>query len=218
MNENSIKHLNNLFIKFPNLFRLEKTIIDTINLLKKVYYSDGKILVCGNGGSASDAEHIVGELMKSFVLKRKVRTDVIDSLRFNFPDDVEEFVHNIQEPIPAISLVSQSSLLTAFSNDSSFDFVFAQQVYGYGKSNDVLISISTSGNSKNVVNASKIAKILKIPVISFTGLDSGKLGSLSTLLLNVPSKLTSDIQEYHLPLYHTICLAVEEELFGDTHK
>ena len=167
------------------------------------YKKGGKILVCGNGGSSADADHIVGELMKGFLKSRKVTDERI-------PQELRE---KLQGALPAISLSAHTSLMTATINDNDADMVFAQQVYGYAKDNDLLIAISTSGNSKNVVNAVKVAKSLGVKTIALTGETGGELKQFADVTICAPSTETYKIQEYHLPIYHYLCTKVEEEFF-----
>lgn len=169
----------------------------------ETYKKGGKILVCGNGGSASDADHIVGELMKGFLKKREVTDGKI-------PQELRE---KLQGALPAISLCAHTALITATANDNDADMIFAQQVYGYAKENDLLIAISTSGNSKNVVNAAGVAKALGVKVIALTGEKGGELKSLANVTICAPSNETYKIQEYHLPIYHYLCARVENEFF-----
>lgn len=206
--------IENLIIRYPLLKNIEEELCLSLEELKNTYNNGGKILVCGNGGSAADSLHIVGELMKSFVLPRKIKEENQKKIRDFFPEDAEYFIANLQEGIPSLSLVNEVGLITAYGNDNAVDLIFAQQVYGNGKKGDVLIAISTSGNSKNVIYAMKIAKIKGIKVISLTGRDGGKMRVLSDINLNVNEKETYKIQEYHLPIYHTLCIALENELFG----
>jgi len=214
MEKTSKNIIEKFFIKYPNLDYLKGTILNLIDLLTVNFYKGGKILVCGNGGSGADSEHIVGELMKGFLLNRDIKTETLKKIRDLFPSEADNFNENLQIGIPAISLVSQTGLISAFNNDKNSEFVYAQQVFSYGKPFDTLFCLSTSGNSKNVLNAAKISKVLGVPVVGFTGHNGGKLKELSDYLFNVPSCITSEIQEFHLPIYHTICLALEEELFG----
>ena len=195
--------MNKFYERYPELDCCKADIENALNLMIDTYEKKGKILVCGNGGSASDSEHIVGELMKGFLLERKVTDE-------NFSADLKE---NLQGALPAISLNSQVSLMTAFNNDLDPDFVFAQQVYGYAKENDLLIGISTSGNSKNVVNAVRVAKSMGIKTLALTGNNGGLIKSLATTAICVPSNETYRIQEYHLPIYHYLCAMVEKYFF-----
>lgn len=215
MKETTIKIIDRLFKRFPEISDYEDEIRNTVKMIVKCYKNKGKLLICGNGGSASDSLHIVGELMKSFVLPRKLEKKYIEKIQNLFPKNADYFIENLQGTLPAISLVNETALMTAYSNDNSADLCFAQQVLGYGNSNDILIAISTSGNSQNVIYASQIAKVKDMKVISLTGRNGGKLKKLSDININVSSAQTFIIQEYHLPIYHTLCLAVENEIFGD---
>ena len=153
--------------------------------------------------------------MKGFLLPRKINEDKQGQIRDMFPEISKYLIENLQEALPAISLVSETALLTAYANDQTPDLSFAQQVLGYGNTGDILIAISTSGNSKNVIYAAKMAKVQGMKVISFTGRQGGKLRDISDILINVPSDETFIIQEYHLPIYHTLCAAVENEMFKE---
>lgn len=201
--------------RYPSLEPLKNQLVESVRVILNSYNCGGKILVCGNGGSAADSLHIVGELMKSFVLSRKLPQELQYKLRCSFPESADYYINNLQGAAPAISLVSETALITAYSNDNASDLAFAQQVLGYGRAGDILIAISTSGNSENVIHAARIAKAIGVKVISLTGQGGGKLAELSDVLLDVPSKVTYQIQELHLPIYHAICMAVEQELFGE---
>lgn len=192
-----------LFERYPQLNTCAGEIEKALSLMIDTYKKGGKILVCGNGGSAADADHIVGELMKGFLKKREVTDEKI-------PQELRE---KLQGALPAISLCAHTALVTATANDNGADMIFAQQVYGYAKENDLLIAISTSGNSKNVVNAARVAKALGVKVIILTGEKGGELKSLSNVTICAPSTETYEIQEYHLPIYHYLCAKVEEEFF-----
>ncbi|MHC1724263.1 MAG: SIS domain-containing protein [Aminipila sp.] len=214
MSKNSIDIIKNLIIKYPILEKLEVSLLQAFLELKACYKNGGKVLTCGNGGSASDSLHIVGELMKNFVKDRKIDQKLQNDLESLFPDEAEFYTKNLQGCFPALSLVNEVSLLTAYSNDNIADLAFAQQIVGYGKKQDVLIAISTSGNSKNIIHAAKISKAIGIKVISLTGESGGELKNLSDVCINVPSNITYEIQELHLPIYHALCLALEHEFFG----
>lgn len=196
--------MNELVERYPQLNICEKDIENALSLMVDTYKNGGKILVCGNGGSACDAEHIVGELMKGFKLPRKVTDERIS------PDLREK----LQGALPAISLNSQTGLMTAIANDIDYDMVFAQQVFGYAKENDLVIGISTSGNSQNVVNAIRVAKDLGVKTMALTGETGGILKEIADVTICVPSTETYKIQEYHLPIYHYLCAEVEKEIFG----
>lgn len=192
-----------LFERYPQLNTCAKDIERALVLMIDTYKKGGKILVCGNGGSAADADHIVGELMKGFLKDRKVTDERI-------PQELRE---KLQGALPAISLSAHTSLMTATINDNDADMIFAQQVYGYANENDLLIAISTSGNSKNAVNAVKIAKALGVKAVTLTGETGGILKDLADVTICAPSTETYKIQEYHLPIYHYLCAKVEEEIF-----
>lgn len=218
MKSTTEKILNDLIIRYEDLKPCYNAIFDAINLLIEAYQNGHKLLVCGNGGSAADSEHIVGELMKGFLLPRTI--DDVEQKKLNsmFPETSAYLIANLQRALPAISLASQTALMTAFANDNASDLVFAQQVLGYGNKNDVLIAISTSGNSSNVIYAAQIAKYKGMQVISLTGENGGKLKQLSDILINVPSKETFKIQEYHVPVYHVLCACVENEFFSEKDR
>jgi len=215
MNNKSYFYIEHLVERYPKLDSIKSELEHAINYLIDSIKDQGTILICGNGGSASDSDHIVGELMKGFVLKRHIKRELQDVLKRDYPSDYEYFMNNLQNGIRSISLMSHNALVSAFSNDKAPDLIFAQQVLGYGKTGDVLIAISTSGNSKNVIYAAQIARAIGMKVIALTGSSGGKLSTLSDVTLNVPENETYKIQEYHLPVYHCICLALENEFFGD---
>lgn len=206
--------LDTLLERFPVLSPLREQITAGVLLLAETYRGGGKLLLCGNGGSAADSLHIVGELMKNFTRPRPIPPELKGELERLYPDDAPYYEKYLQAALPAVSLVSETSLLTAYGNDAAADLAFAQQVAGYGKEGDVLLAISTSGNSPNVLHAAKIAKAKGLSVISMTGRNGGKLRELSDILLNVPSSVTHHIQELHLPVYHGLCQLLEIELFG----
>ena len=173
-------------------------------MILHTYQNGGKVLVCGNGGSAADSEHIVGELMKGFLLKRPVTDERLP----------ERLRKGLQGSLPAISLPSQCAILSAFINDVDPEMMYAQLVYGYAKENDLLIGLSTSGNSKNVVNAIEVAKCLGVKTLSLTGSKDSRMSELSDVTIRVPETETYKVQEYHLPVYHYLCAEVERILFA----
>lgn len=207
--------IDNFIKRYPKLSVCSESLENAILLLSECFLKNGKVLVCGNGGSTADSEHIVAELMKGFILERKLIIDEQIKFKTTFPDNADYFIDNLQRAIPAISLTSQTAFLTAYANDKEPDLIYAQQVYGYGMEGDILFAISTSGNSKNVVYAAQVAKVRKMKVIALTGNAGGKLKDFADILINVPSKETFEIQEYHLPLYHTLCACLENELFNE---
>lgn len=201
--------LNKLLIKYPVLEICTKDIEALYQNLLNCYYSGGKVLVCGNGGSAADSGHIVGELMKGFLKPRKLIQE--QALKF---EGHENILGLLQQTIPAISLCEHTALISAIGNDTGGEMVFAQQVYGYGKENDILIAISTSGSSTNTMNAIYVAKALGMKTISLTGESGGKSKEIADISICVPEKETYLIQELHLPIYHAVCAMIEEELFA----
>jgi len=182
-------------------------------LIIKAFEKKGKLLLCGNGGSCADCDHITGELMKGFLKKRPLSGNICTELEKQFKDDWATVKNKLQQGLPAISLCAHSSLMTAFNNDVDPDLVFAQQVLGYGTNNDILIAMSTSGNSKNVVHAVKTAKALGLKAIGFTGSSGGQLKKLCDICFCVPSDETYRVQEYHICIYHALCAGIEEYFF-----
>lgn len=184
-------------------------------LIESCYRGGNKVLVCGNGGSAADSEHIVAELMKGFRLRRPLSSEQRQALQSVDPEGYGALADCLQQALPALSLVSHSALITAFSNDVSPETAFAQQVLGYGKPGDLLIAISTSGQSRNVVAAVKVAKAFGLATVALTGEAEGPLSELCTVTVRVPARDTAAVQEYHLAVYHALCSMVEHELFAD---
>ena len=208
-------HLNLLIDRYPKLIVCREDIMNAYNLLEEAYSNGRKLLVCGNGGSASDSEHIVGELMKEFKLKRKVYSDHAALLKEIDPELGLTLAEHLQGALPAISLTGHSSLQTAYMNDAVPELVFAQQVNGYGKPGDVFLGISTSGNSKNVLYAAVNAKAKGLKVIGLTGTKENKLMKYADVCIRVPETETYKIQELHLPVYHCLCLMLEDHFFGN---
>ena len=202
--------------RYPSLTTVKSAIEEACNQLIDCYEQGGKILVCGNGGSCSDSDHIVGELMKSFELKRPISAELQEKLATIDPERGSYLAGHLQQGLPAISLTAHTALMTAIANDLSGEVIFAQQVIGYGKEGDVLLAISSSGNSQNVLDACIVAKAMKLNVIGLTGETGGKMKELCDILINVSERRTSFVQELHLPIYHLLCLAVEHHFFGTT--
>ena len=196
--------MQELLRRYPNLKECENSIEDALKLMIDTYKNGGKVLVCGNGGSAADSEHIVGELMKGFLKKRPVTDERIP----------EELRKNLQGGFPAISLPSQCSILSAFINDVEPEMMYAQLVYGYANANDLIIGLSTSGNSKNVVNAIKVAKCIGAKTLSLTGKMESKMSEISDVTIRVPESETYKVQELHLPVYHYLCAKNEEYFYS----
>ena len=205
--------LNKFIEKHQDLKPCKVDIERAITVFKSCYRKGGKVLIAGNGGSSSDSEHIVGELMKGFVRERKLPKEEMDALIRVERDRGEYLAKHLQGSLPAISLSSHTSLMTAIANDVGGDFIFAQQVQGYGREEDVLCAISTSGNSENVVLASIVAKAKGMKVVSLTGITGGRLAELSDICIRVPAEETYIIQEFHVMIYHLLCRILEESFF-----
>lgn len=201
--------------RYPLLKACQGDISSAYGILEETFKKGGKLLVCGNGGSASDSEHIVGELMKEFRLKRKVYHEQAEKLRAISNDLGPVLANHLQGALPAISLTGHSSLTTAFMNDSEPELIFAQQVNGYGKVDDVFLGISTSGKSKNVLYAAVTAKSKGMKVIGLTGQRESPLSHYADVCIRVPETETYKIQELHLPVYHCLCMMLEEHFFGN---
>ncbi len=215
MKTKTAKLFEDLFARKPVLLTCKSSMLEAFNLIFSSFHNGGKMLVCGNGGSASDSLHIVGELMKGFVLPRQIRADTRRQLLETCPTTYEYLASNLQEALPAISLVNEIALSTAFSNDRTSDLIFAQQVLGLGRPRDILFAISTSGTSANVVYAAQLAKAIGMNVIGLTGINGGELRNWADEVIAVPESETFKVQELHLPVYHALCLALEQEFFGE---
>ena len=213
MKESTSKQLETLFSRYPALATCRADIFAAAETICGAYRAGGKLMVCGNGGSAADAEHIVGELMKGFLKKRPLPEPLREKMKAAFPEDADYLYRNLQGALPALSLVNQVGLGTAFANDQAPDLVFAQQVLGVGHEGDVLLAISTSGNSKNVVYAVETARVLGLRTVALTGRSGGRLKGIADVTVAVPDDETFRIQELHLPVYHALCIAAEEEFF-----
>lgn len=204
-----------LFSAYPSLLPQKDAILRALDLLIDCYANGGKVLLCGNGGSAADSEHIVGEFMKGFKKRRPLQGEKLQKLQAACPDDWQTVTDCLQDALPAISLVSHSALMTAFLNDVDPAYVYAQQVVGYAKPGDVLIGISTSGNAANVCNALRVAKALDMHTIGLTGKTGGRFPALCDATIIAPATETYAIQELHLPIYHMLCAAVEAHFFAE---
>lgn len=211
-------YIDNLILRYSSLAVCRETIFAAYDILVNTYKKGCKLLVCGNGGSAADSEHIVGELMKEFRMKRKVYSDQAEAMKAINSEMGQYLADNLQGTLPAIALTGHSALSTAFMNDSESVLVFAQQVNGYGKAGDAFLGISTSGNSANVLYAAITAKARGMKVIGLTGAKESKLSALADVCIRVPETETYKIQEYHLPIYHCLCLMLEEKFFCNTDK
>ena len=209
------KQIKLLVERYPVLKAIENEVFNAYQILENCYAHGGKLLVAGNGGSAADAEHIVGELMKVFKLPRKPDADFAEKLVAENQEFGSVLAENLQGALPAIALDGHPALSTAYMNDCEPLLCFAQQVNGYGKTGDVFLGISTSGNSKNVLYAATTAHAKGMKVIGLTGAKSSKLEQMSDICIKVPQIETYMIQELHLPVYHCLCLMLEERFFGE---
>lgn len=214
MTENLMRHVDLLIERYPCLETCKDDIIAAYDILEETYAAGRKLLVAGNGGSASDSEHIVGELMKEFKLKRKIYSAQADRLRKIDEEMGSILAEHLQGSLPAISLVGEPSLTTAFMNDAVSVLIFAQQVNGLGRAGDVFLGISTSGNSQNVLYAAVAAKSKGLKVIGLTGEKENKLMQFTDVCIRVPETETYKIQELHIPVYHCLCLMLEDRFFG----
>ena len=198
--------IKELILSFENLRMLEDEIRTSANLITESFSNGGKLLLCGNGGSCADCEHIAGEMVKQFAKERPLSSEIVEKLG-------PELSSELHGGLPALSLPSMIGFQTAFNNDNNPEFAFAQQVVAFGKPDDVLWGISTSGNSKNVLHAVKTAKALGLKTIGLTGENGGKLDQVADIAIKVPADDVARIQELHLPIYHAICGFVENEMF-----
>lgn len=205
--------IETLLENYPDLKPIAADIQGACDLLIDCFRGGGKALVCGNGGAAADSEHLVGELMKGYLSARPLPDRQRAALLAASPAEGMYLAEHLQGALPAISLVSQAGLMTAIANDIGPDMIFAQQVYGYGRSGDVLIAISTSGNSRNVLLAAQVAQALGLKTLGFSG-RGGALPALCTVAVRVPHDQTAMIQERHLAVYHALCGALERTVFS----
>ena len=199
-----MNQIDELIKRYPALTHCRQDIRDAVDAMVRTYRQEGKILLCGNGGSAADCDHIAGELLKGFLLPRKVTDQQVP----------KELRDKLQGSLPAISLPSVTAALTASLNDLEPSVAYAQLLYGLAKKGDLLIALSTSGNAQNVCHAAKLARSMGVEVLALTGESGGALSKIATVAIRVPETETYKIQELHLPVYHTLCAAVEQAFFG----
>lgn len=199
------KYLKSLTERYPQLIYCVEDFVLVFEHLCKVFERKNKLLIAGNGGSAADADHIAGELLKSFSIKQSVKDHSIDA----------ELACHLQPALPVIPLANLTSIFTAFSNDCEFEWTFGQLVYGLGQRGDCLLAISTSGNSENIINAVNVAKVRGISVVGLSGASGGSLKKLSDVCICVPETETFKIQELHLPIYHCLCQMLENHFFNN---
>jgi D-sedoheptulose 7-phosphate isomerase len=206
-------YIQRLIERYPDLADCVEAIEQAYTLLVKAFQQRRKLLICGNGGSAADSEHIVGELMKGFRSRRSIPDSTRERLIAEWPQEGAYISEHLQGALSALSLSAHTAFATAFANDVAADLVFAQQVFGYGEPGDVLLCISTSGRSTNVCQAARVAQTLGLHTIGLTGRDGGLLATLCDIAICVPRSAVEDIQEMHLPVYHTLCLMLEAHFF-----
>jgi len=205
--------LNEMINRYPALESCKNDIREACRMVIDCYSKHGKLLLCGNGGSCSDADHIVGELMKSFEKIRPIDKNLENSLKSVSGERGAFIASRLQNALPAISLNAHAALYSAISNDIDASLVFAQQIVGYGEKDDVLIAMSTSGNSQNIIDAAITAKAKGLAVVGLTGQNGGKMKQYCDIAICVPATGTPEIQEFHLPIYHTICRIAEKRFF-----
>lgn len=208
------RHIDLLIERYTVLETCRQDLIDAYLVMEECYEHDGKLLIAGNGGSAADSEHIAGELMKRFKTPRPVTPEFAEKLKEIDAERGADLAKNLERGLMAIPLVAHEALSTAYINDVDGLGVFAQQLFGFGRKGDVFLGISTSGNSKNVMSATVVARALGIKVIGLTGAKGGELASVADVAVKVPEIETYMIQELHLPVYHCWCLMLEDRFFG----
>jgi D-sedoheptulose 7-phosphate isomerase len=209
------KELEELIKRYPLLKSIEGVIYEAFLLLKNLYENDGVLYVCGNGGSHADAEHIVGELMKGFKIKRSLPESLKQKFEKKLGKDGRIIAERLEQGLRTISLHSNPALISAFINDVHSDLAYAQQLSVLGRPGDVVLGLTTSGNSSNIVETFKVANVLGIKVIAMTGESGGICSEWVDVHIKVPSTITHVVQEYHLPIYHTLCLMLEAEFYGE---
>jgi phosphoheptose isomerase len=210
----NVKFIDELILRYPKLMDISYKIDEAAERIIRCYQNGNKVLICGNGGSSSDSDHIAGELLKGFEQRRPLDESVRKQLISVSGERGDYLAEKLQTGLPAISLSAHTGVLTAIVNDIDASLIYAQQVVAFGSPGDVLIGISTSGNAQNVIDAAVTARALEMTVIGLTGETGGKLKSFCDILINVPEKRTSYVQELHLPVYHTLCLIIENYFFG----
>lgn len=212
------KHIEVLISRYPQLKGIKDEIVGAYLIIEATYNNGGKLLIAGNGGSAADSEHIAGELMKRFKIPRPVSSEFAEKLKSIDFTRGKELEKNLEQGLMAIPLVAHEALTTAYMNDVGGSGIFAQQLFGFGRPGDAFLGISTSGNSKNVMDATVVARALDIKVISLTGENGGELAKISDAAIRVPERETYMVQELHLPIYHCLCLMLEDKFFGESEK
>ena len=214
LKERLLKHIDLLITRYPQLSSIKDDIIKGYLLMETSYKNGGKLLIAGNGGSAADAEHIAGELMKRFKIPRPVDKGYAEKLAEADPARGPELAKYLERPLTAVPLVAHEALSTAYLNDADGQKIFAQQLLGFGRKGDVFLAISTSGNSENILDAAVVAKASDIKILALSGAGGGELARISDVSVKVPEVETYMIQELHLPIYHCWCLMLEDNFFG----
>ena len=214
MKERTMGQCLQFFVRNPDLLPLKTDILKVCEMMVNTYRNGGKVLICGNGGSCADGDHIVGELMKGFLLKRPLNQEIQNQFRQNYGAQGALLAEKLQCALPAVSLNAHAALMSAFCNDVDPELVYAQQVMGYAREGDMVIGISTSGNAVNVTYALMAAKTAGAAAIALTGRDGGKIAALADCSVIVPAQETYRIQEYHLAVYHFLCAYTESENFS----
>ena len=215
LSENRLNaHIVSLTERYPALRCCSESIAAAYSLIEQTYINNGKLLVAGNGGSAADSEHIVGELMKGFMRPRRVRDEFIQKCQDIDNQKGTVISKHLQGALPAIALTGHNSLSTAYMNDCAPELVFAQQIFGFGQTGDSFLAISTSGNSENIIYAAIVAKAKGLKVIALTGNNDSELSALADVCIKVPETEIYKVQELHLPVYHCLCLMLEDKFFG----
>jgi D-sedoheptulose 7-phosphate isomerase len=207
--------IEDLVVRNPELEATKNDISRAFELLRNSFENNGKLLICGNGGSAADADHIVGELMKRFSIPREIPRNLKNTLSSDYGKKGKYMSEKLEGALPAISLNGHSALSSAFANDVDAELIYGQQVVGYGNKEDVLMGISTSGNAKNVIAAMIVAKAKGMKVLGLVGRDGGEFNMYCDVLINVGGDCTPQIQELHLPVYHVLCQTLEYHFFGN---
>lgn len=207
-------YFNDMLFRYPELSVVEKDIREVSKVLEDCFRNGGTLFIAGNGGSAADSEHLVGELLKGFKLKRELSEGLKNKFKEKFGEEGYDIAGKLQNAFKAVSLTSHPGFGTAFSNDVDADLVFGQQLFALGKEGDVFMGFTTSGNSRNILKAMKVASVQGIKTILMTGASGGKCSEIADYSIKVPETETYKIQELHLPVYHTICLVIEEIFYG----
>ncbi len=206
--------MEELLRRYPALSVCRAEITKALEAMTEAFECGGKLLLCGNGGSCADCDHIAGELLKGFLSRRPADEETVRNLTAQYPEEGPNLAKKLQRGLPAISLAAHAGVMTAFANDVDPELIYAQLVYAYGKPEDVVLGISTSGNSKNVVAALRTAKVLGLKTVGLTGSRESVMDNICGITIKVPETETYKVQEYHLPVYHYLCAALEERFFG----